>query len=133
MPSTRLRLNTELLRARIPNLTQAARRAGLRVATISNLCTGKTRVEHAEVGTLVALAELAGCRLDDLLVRTSPQAESFAETLHRWAELQEGSWVLDGPQVEQALPEERLALLKRLPRTRTSKPAGPAFTGPHAV
>ncbi|WAH38343.1 P-loop NTPase family protein [Alicyclobacillus dauci] len=64
-----IQLNVPLLRRRVPNLTTAARRVGLRAATVSNLCTGKIPVARAEVRTLVALAALAGCRLDELIIR----------------------------------------------------------------
>ncbi|WNQ11411.1 hypothetical protein MJA45_28075 [Paenibacillus aurantius] len=66
-----LQLNVPLLRRRVPNLTTAAREAGLRAATVSNLCTGKIPVGRAEVRTLVALASLAGCSLDELIIRGS--------------------------------------------------------------
>ncbi|ACT03327.1 ATP synthase subunit B [Paenibacillus sp. JDR-2] len=66
-----LQLNVPLLRRRVPNLTSAARTAGLRAATVSNLCTGKIPVGRAEVRTLVALATLAGCSLDELIIRGS--------------------------------------------------------------
>lgn len=64
-----LKLNVSYLRKRVPNLTIAAKEKGLRPATVSNLCTGKTPVGRAEVRTLVALAELADCKLDDLIIR----------------------------------------------------------------
>ncbi|WP_274653321.1 helix-turn-helix domain-containing protein [Paenibacillus humicola] len=64
-----LQLNVPLLRRRVPNLTSAARAAGLRAATVSNLCTGKIPVGRAEVRTLAALASLAGCSLDELIIR----------------------------------------------------------------
>ncbi|WP_195573925.1 hypothetical protein [Paenibacillus sp. 1001270B_150601_E10] len=66
-----LQLNVPLLRRRVPNLTTAARSAGLRAATVSNLCTGKIPIGRAEVKTLVALATLAGCSLDELIIRGS--------------------------------------------------------------
>lgn len=66
-----LQLNVPLLRRRVPNLTTAAKEAGLRAATVSNLCTGKIPVGRAEVRTLVALAALAGCSLDELIIRGS--------------------------------------------------------------
>jgi F-type H+-transporting ATPase subunit beta len=66
-----LQLNVPLLRRRVPNLTTTARAAGLRPATVSNLCTGKTPVGRAEVRTLVTLASLAGCSVDDLIIRGS--------------------------------------------------------------
>jgi F-type H+-transporting ATPase subunit beta len=62
-------LNVPLLRRRVPNLTAAARSVGLRPATVSDLCTGKIPVGRAEVRTLVALASLAGCTLDELVLR----------------------------------------------------------------
>ncbi|MFG6119888.1 ATP synthase beta subunit C-terminal domain-containing protein [Thalassobacillus sp. B23F22_16] len=64
-----LRLNVALLRRRVPNLTSAARSVGLRPATVSNLSTGKIPVGRAEVRTLVALASLAECSLDELIIR----------------------------------------------------------------
>ncbi|MBM7619162.1 F-type H+-transporting ATPase subunit beta [Bacillus tianshenii] len=64
-----IRLNVSLLRRRVPNLTSVAKSVGLRPATVSNLCTGKIPVGRAEVRTLVALADLAGCSLDDLIIR----------------------------------------------------------------
>lgn len=64
-----LQLNVQLLRRLVPNLTVAARSAGLRSATVSDLCTGKIPLGRAEVRTLVALADLAGCTLDELVIR----------------------------------------------------------------
>jgi len=64
-----IQLNVPLLRRKVPNLTSAARSVGLRPATVSNLCTGKIPVARAEVRTLVALATLAECSLDDLILR----------------------------------------------------------------
>ncbi|MED3574628.1 hypothetical protein [Cytobacillus praedii] len=64
-----LRLNVSLLRRRVPNLTTAAKSVGLRPATVSNLCTGKIPVGRSEVRTLVALASLAECSLDELIIR----------------------------------------------------------------
>lgn len=64
-----LQLNVPLLRRRVPNLTAAAKAVGLRPATVSNLCTGKIPVGRAEVRTLAVLAALAGCTLDELIIR----------------------------------------------------------------
>jgi F-type H+-transporting ATPase subunit beta len=64
-----LQLNVPLLRRRVPNLTVAARSVGLRPATVSDLCNGKIPVGRAEIRTLVALASLAGCTLDELVLR----------------------------------------------------------------
>lgn len=64
-----IRLNVSLLRKRVPNLTTAAKNAGMRPATVSNLCTGKIDLGKAEVKTLVGLAELANCKIDDLIIR----------------------------------------------------------------
>jgi F-type H+/Na+-transporting ATPase subunit beta len=64
-----LRLNVSLLRRRVPNLTSAAKSIGLRPATVSNLCTGKIPIGRSEVRTLVALASLAQCSLDELILR----------------------------------------------------------------
>lgn len=64
-----IKLNVELLRQRVPNLTVAAATVGLRPATVSNLCTGKIPLARAEVRTLVALATLAECSVDELIIR----------------------------------------------------------------
>jgi F-type H+/Na+-transporting ATPase subunit beta len=64
-----IRLNVPLLRRRVPNLTTAAKAVGLRPATVSNLCTGKIPLARTEVRTLVTLATLAGCSLDELVIR----------------------------------------------------------------
>lgn len=64
-----LKLNVQLLRRLVPNLTVAARNAGLRPATVSDLCNGKIPLGRAEVRTLAALADLAGCTLDELVIR----------------------------------------------------------------
>lgn len=64
-----LQLNVQLLRRKVPNLTVAARNVGLRPATVSDLCTGKIPLGRAEVRTLATLADLAGCTLDELVIR----------------------------------------------------------------
>ncbi|TWT02318.1 hypothetical protein [Planomicrobium sp. CPCC 101079] len=64
-----IRLNVSLLRRKVPNLTAAAKAAGIRPATVSNLCTGKIDLGKAEVRTLVGLAELAHCTVDELILR----------------------------------------------------------------
>lgn len=64
-----LQLNVPFLRRRVPNLTVAARAVGLRPATVSDLCNGKIPLGRAEVRTLVALADLAECSLDELVIR----------------------------------------------------------------
>lgn len=66
-----LQLNVSLLKKRVPNLTVAARAAGLRSATVSNLCTGKIPIGGAEVRTLAILASLAGCTMDELIISKS--------------------------------------------------------------
>ncbi|WP_353626490.1 hypothetical protein [Bacillus sp. JCM 19041] len=63
-----IRLNVPLLRKRVPNLTKAAKSVGLRPATVSNLCTGKIPIARAEVKTLVLLASLAKCSIDELII-----------------------------------------------------------------
>lgn len=64
-----IRLNAELLRRKVPNLTVAAKSIGIRPATVSNLCTGKIDLGKAEVRTLVGLATLANCTVDELILR----------------------------------------------------------------
>ncbi|ETP68381.1 hypothetical protein G159_12700 [Planococcus glaciei CHR43] len=69
-----IRLNVALLRKRVPNLTTAAKEAGIRPATVSNLCTGKIDLGKAEVKTLVGLAKLANCTVDELIIRGEKMA-----------------------------------------------------------
>ncbi|MGE5675286.1 MAG: hypothetical protein ACM3XM_15660, partial [Mycobacterium leprae] len=90
-----LRLNAPFLRRRVPNLTVAARSVGLRPATVSDLCNGKIPLGRAEVRTLVALAELAGCSLDDLVLRGAPveMIETGIKVLDLFAPLVRGGSV----------------------------------------
>lgn len=90
-----LRLNVSLLRRKVPNLTSAARQVGLRSATVSNLCTGKIPVGRAEVRTLVALASLADCSLDNLILRGEKieMIETKIKTLDLFAPLAKGGTV----------------------------------------
>jgi F-type H+/Na+-transporting ATPase subunit beta len=90
-----LRLNVSLLRRRVPNITSAAKSIGLRPATVSNLCTGKIPIERAEVRTLVALASLAKCSLDELILRgeTVEMIETKIKTLDLFAPIARGGTV----------------------------------------
>lgn len=90
-----LRLNVALLRRRVPNLTSAARSVGLRPATVSNLCTGKIPIGRSEVRTLVALASLAQCSLDELILRgeTVEMIETKIKTLDLFAPIVKGGTV----------------------------------------
>jgi F-type H+-transporting ATPase subunit beta len=90
-----LRLNVALLRRRVPNLTSAARSVGLRPATVSNLCTGKIPVGRSEVRTLVALASLAECSLDELILRGErvDMVETGIKTLDLFAPLAKGGTI----------------------------------------
>ena len=100
-----IRLNVSLLRQRVPNLTSAARNVGLRSATVSNLCTGKIPVGRAEVRTLVALAELANCSLDELILfgERFEMIETGIKTLDLFAPLAKGgtAGVVARPQMGQ--------------------------------
>lgn len=90
-----LQLNVQLLRRRIPNLTVAARTVGLRPATVSDLCNAKTPLGRAEVRTLVALADLAGCTLDELVIRgaATEMIETGIKVLDLFAPLVRGGSV----------------------------------------
>ncbi|WP_430788981.1 hypothetical protein VBD025_02475 [Virgibacillus flavescens] len=90
-----IRLNVALLRRRVPNLTSAAKSVGLRPATVSNLCTGKIPVGRSEVRTLVALATLAECSLDELIIRgeTVDMIETKIKTLDLFAPISKGGTV----------------------------------------
>jgi F-type H+-transporting ATPase subunit beta len=111
------KLNTQLLRARIPNIADGARSVGMRPATLSDLCNGKTNVEHMEVGTLLKVAELTGVRLDELVVLESSGEETFAETIGRWSStIPVETLDLGAPDIAEPLPEsDRLALFRSLP------------------
>jgi F-type H+/Na+-transporting ATPase subunit beta len=87
-----LRLNVSLLRRRVPNLTSAAKSIGLRPATVSNLCTGKIPIGRSEVRTLVALASLAQCSLDELILRgeTVEMIETKIKTIDLFAPIAKG-------------------------------------------
>lgn len=87
-----LSLNVALLRRKVPNLTAAAKSVGLRPATVSNLCTGKIPVGRAEVRTIAALAELAECSLDDLIIRgeKAEMIETKIKALDLFAPLAKG-------------------------------------------
>lgn len=93
--SDALKLNVPLLRRRVPNLTVAARAVGLRPATVSNLCSGKIPLGRAEVRTLVALADLAGCGLDELVIRgtATEMIETGIKVLDLFAPLVRGGSV----------------------------------------
>jgi F-type H+-transporting ATPase subunit beta len=90
-----LKLNVELLRQRVPNLTVAAASAGLRPATVSNLCTGKVPLGRAEIRTLVALADLAECSVDELIIRggTAEMLETGIKTIDLFAPLIRGGLI----------------------------------------
>lgn len=90
-----LKLNVSLLRRRVPNLTTAARSVGLRSATVSNLCTGKIPIGRAEVKTLVALADLAECKVDELLIRSNnaEMLETGIKVIDFFAPIAKGSTV----------------------------------------
>jgi F-type H+-transporting ATPase subunit beta len=90
-----LRLNVSLLRRRVPNLTSAAKSIGLRPATVSNLCTGKIPIGRSEVRTLVALASLAQCSLDELILKgeTVEMIETKVKTLDLFAPIAKGGTV----------------------------------------
>ncbi|WP_342720203.1 hypothetical protein [Sediminibacillus albus] len=87
-----IKLNVDLLRKRVPNLTVAARSAGLRPATVSNLCTGKIPLARAEVQTLVRLASLAECSVDELIIKKGGESmlETGIKTLDLFAPLVRG-------------------------------------------
>ena len=90
-----IRLNVALLRKKVPNLTSAAKSVGLRPATVSNLSTGKIPVGRAEVRTIVALAELAGCSLDELILRgeSVEMIKTGIKTLDLFAPIAKGGTV----------------------------------------
>lgn len=132
MPST-IELNADLIRKRVSNVREAARTMGIRQATLSDLLTGKTQVEKAEVGTLAHLAEFIGCDLDDLLLRKDSPRETFAESMARWANSGDGTRTIKGARVEDPVPErDRVAIMKALPDTRVN-PAIPRRKRPNPL
>jgi F-type H+/Na+-transporting ATPase subunit beta len=90
-----IRLNVSLLRRKVPNLTSAAKSVGLRPATVSNLCTGKIPIGRSEVRTLVALATLAQCSLDELILRgeSVEMIETKIKTLDLFSPIAKGGTV----------------------------------------
>lgn len=126
--------NTALLRERVPSIADAARRLSVRPATISDLCTGKTPVGEAKVKTLKALADLAGCPIDALIVHV-PARESFGDTIRRWNASGDGHQAVGGPHVHDPVPLDRsVAALRALPRTGgEDRPAGASLTGDYAI
>ncbi|WP_026695862.1 ATP synthase subunit B [Peribacillus kribbensis] len=90
-----LRLNVSLLRRRVPNLTSAAKSIGLRPATVSNLCTGKIPIGRSEVRTLVALASLAQCSLDELILKgdSVEMIETKIKTLDLFSPIAKGGTI----------------------------------------
>ena len=122
-----------MLKRNILNISKAARSAGIRSATIFDLYRGKTRVEHAEVRTLKALADLAGCTMDELIVTQPEPEETFAASVQRWAEMPKGTAEIAGPKAGSPPSEkEDIALPKRLPRSRDHAPASPKPVGKYA-
>ncbi|MDX1805913.1 MAG: hypothetical protein R3267_02650 [Paenisporosarcina sp.] len=87
-----IRLNVALLRRKVPNLTTAAKSIGIRPATVSNLCTGKIDLGKAEIRTLVGLATLANCSVDELILRGEKlnMIETQIKTLDFFAPLVKG-------------------------------------------
>lgn len=87
-----IRLNVALLRRKVPNLTSAAKSMGIRPATVSNLCTGKIDLGKAEVRTLIGLATLANCSIDELIIRGEKlnMIETQIKTLDFFAPLVKG-------------------------------------------
>lgn len=87
-----IRLNVALLRRKVPNLTTAAKSIGIRPATVSNLCTGKIDLGKAEVRTLVGLASLANCTVDELIIKGEKliMIETQIKTLDFFAPLVKG-------------------------------------------
>ncbi|MBI4319880.1 MAG: helix-turn-helix domain-containing protein [Chloroflexi bacterium] len=131
---SKLVLNTKLLKRNIPNVSKAARNAGIRSATIFDLYRGKTRIEHAEVRMLKALADLAGCTMDELIVAEPEPAETFAASIRRWASLPEQKAQIAGPKAgTPSNEEEDIALLKRLPLARDRGAASPKPVGRYAT
>jgi len=92
MEMDEIRLNVALLRRKVPNLTTAAKSIGIRPATVSNLCTGKIDLGKAEVRTLVGLATLANCTVDELIIRGEKlnMIETQIKTLDFFAPLVKG-------------------------------------------
>jgi F-type H+-transporting ATPase subunit beta len=68
---------------------------GLRPATVSNLCTGKIPVGRSEVRTLVALASLAQCSLDELILKgdSVEMIETKIKTLDLFSPIAKGGTV----------------------------------------
>ncbi|TAK34555.1 MAG: hypothetical protein EPO21_09290 [Chloroflexota bacterium] len=117
-----------------PNISKAARSAGIRSATIFDLYRGKTAIEHAEVRTLKALADLAGCTMDELILTQPEPTETFAASIQRWSAMPKDSARMAGLKADTPSNEkEDIALLRRLPRSRERDPASPKPVGRYST
>jgi F-type H+-transporting ATPase subunit beta len=87
-----IELNVALLKRRVPNLSAAVTSAGLQASTVSDLTTGKVPIGRAEIRTLVELANLAGCSLDELVLRVDRggMVETGIKTIDLFAPLVRG-------------------------------------------
>ncbi len=108
-------------------MTAAAQRAGLRPATVSRLCTGKTDLARAEFKSVLVLARLAGCAIDDLLLPTEKVEEEHLDAfIDRWAASGAGTYEVGGPRSDQPFDvETAVAAVKALPRVRVDAPSPP--------
>lgn len=118
------------------NITRAAKEAGVRPGAVFELMSGKTTLYRAHVGTLLAIAEMANCGLDDLVVR-EPQigVEDFATSIASWAEAAGGVKRRLNPGVVGVIrtPEDRVARMKRFPETPRPARSNLKRTGHYAI
>jgi hypothetical protein len=130
-----LQLNTGLLRERISNVPAAARQAGLRPATVYDLIHGKTALADAKVGTVAALATVAGCAVDDLIERyevilaePASTRPDFATMLAAWrgaTQTTDGTYPV-GPETALEDVERSRARARRVPADgEITTPVGP--------
>jgi hypothetical protein len=130
------KLNVELVRARVPNITRAAEEAGVRPAAVFELMSGKTMLDRAHVGTLMAIAEMAHCGLDELVVRElEMEVEDFATSIASWTAAAGVVKRRLNPGAAEVIrtPEDRVARMKRFPETPRPVRSNLKRTGPYAI
>lgn len=130
-----MRLNAELVRLRVGNITRAAEEVGVRPASVFDLLGGGA-LDEVHVKTLVAIARMAHCRLDELII-TEPEAqgEDFATSIANWTEAAANVPRRLNPGVAEVTrtPEERTARMRRFPETPRGGRSSLRRSGPWAT
>ncbi len=130
-----MRLNAELVRSRVENITRAAEQVGVRPASVFELLSGRT-LDDVHVKTLVAIARMAHCHVDDLIVdEPEVRHEDFATSIANWAAVASTVPRRLNPGVDELVrtPDERVARMRRFPETPRGGRSSLRRTGRYAV